>query len=119
MAFTDYKDLDVWKVSIDLTCETYNLIKRLPKEEQYSLADQMRRAVVSIPSNIAEGRGRQSDTEFAHYLYIAKGSCYELETQIIICEKLNYLNENECERVFELTNKVSRMLANLIKTLKR
>lgn len=119
MAYSDYKDLDVWKTAMDLTCEIYKLIKKLPKEENFALAEQMRRSAVSVPSNIAEGRGRQTDADFRHFLYIAKGSCHELETQLMICIRLDYLTASDCEEVLDNTDKVGRMLSNLIRTLSR
>ena len=78
-----FKDLIVWQKAMDLVEETYRVVKCLPKEEQYGLSNQMRRAVVSIPSNIAEGNQRGSIKEYLHFLYIAMGSLGELETQII------------------------------------
>ena len=84
-----YKDLIVWQKSMDLVIEIYKLVKKLPKEETYSLSDQMRRAVVSIPSNIAEGYTRKSTNEYLNFLSIANGSRTELETQLLICERIN------------------------------
>jgi len=89
----DFKDLIVWQKAMDLVVEVYNLVKKLPKEEQFALSDQMRRAVISIPSNIAEGRGRYSIKEYTHFLSVAKGSNAELETQLLLCVKINYLKE--------------------------
>jgi four helix bundle protein len=88
MALQSYKDFTVWQKAMDLTVEIYKLVKLLPKEETYALSDQMRRAVVSIPSNIAEGQSRNSDKEFANFLGIARGSNSELETQLQICIRL-------------------------------
>jgi len=85
MAVSNYRDLIVWQKAMDLTVEIYRIAKKLPKEELFSLSDQMRRAAVSIPSNIAEGNGRQTKGEFQHFLRIAKGSAAELETQLLIC----------------------------------
>ena len=84
MRFKDYKDLVVWQRAIDLVIEVYKIVKVLPQEEVYDLSSQMRRAAVSIPSNIAEGYGRNSDNELIRFLNIASGSSAELETQIII-----------------------------------
>ena len=80
MAFNSCEDLIVWQKAMDLTTEIYRLIKFLPREETYALSDQMRRAAVSIPSNIAEGHGRNSNKEFANFLSIARGSLTELRT---------------------------------------
>ena len=88
------------------------------KEETYSLSDQMRRAAVSIPSNIAEGNGRKTDTEYARFLNIARGSECELETQLHICIMLNYLTEKETEEAFSLLAEVGRMLNKMLSNLK-
>ena len=86
-----HKDLDVWKKSMDLVEGVYRLTKSFPDSEKYGLTNQMRRCAVSIPSNIAEGAGRNSKKEFKQFLYISLGSISELETQLIISSKLNYL----------------------------
>ena len=82
MAVTNYKGLIVWQKSMDLVVEIYKITKILPKYETYGLADQMRRAAISIPSNIAEGQGRNSSRECVHFLKISRGSCAELDTQL-------------------------------------
>ena len=113
----DFKDLIVWQKAMDLVVEVYNLVKKLPKEEQFALSDQMRRAVISIPSNIAEGRGRYSIKEYNHFLSVAKGSNAELETQLLLCVKINYLNNSDIERAFGLIKEVGKMLTSLQKSL--
>jgi four helix bundle protein len=90
-----YEKLNVWQESMDLVTEIYTIIKRLPKEELYSLSDQIRRSAVSIPSNIAEGSSRNSKKEFIQFLYIALGSLCELETQLKICINIGYLQNME------------------------
>ncbi len=92
MSLTNYKELIVWQKSMSLVTEIYQLVKFLPKEETYALSDQMRRAAVSIPSNIAEGQARNSTREFVNFLSIARGSKAELETQLMICVRLKYLS---------------------------
>ena len=92
--------------------------EKLPKEETYALSDQMRRAAISIPSNIAEGNGGKSLTDYARFLDIARGSEYELETQFEICIMLGYLTEADSKKVFELINEIGRMLHTLITKLK-
>jgi len=87
----DYKDLIVWQKAMDLAEEVYRLVKKLPKEELFALSDQIRRAVISIPSNIAEGHERNSIKEYYQFLSIAKGSKAELETQLLLCVKVHYL----------------------------
>ena len=90
-----YKELQVWQKAMDLVVEIYKISKLLPKEETYGISDQIRRAAVSIPSNIAEGQSRNSAKEFIQFLSIARGSLAELETQLLICVKVNMLtNEN-------------------------
>ena len=118
MYLKSYKDFTVWQRAMDLTVEIYKLVKLLPKEETYALSDQMRRAVVSIPSNIAEGQGRNSNKEFMNFVGIARGSLSELETQLQICIKLNYITEEESEDALNLCEQVGKMLTNLIKTLR-
>ena len=117
MAINYYTDLKVWQKSIDLVVLVYQSIKFLPKEEMYALSSQIRRSVVSIPSNIAEGHQRNSLKEYIHFLYVAKGSLGELETQIIICERLGYLSINQTEPIKALSSETGRMLNGLIKNL--
>ena len=87
---SDYQKLEAWRMAMGLVEEVYKRTRSFPKEELFGLSDQMRRAVVSIPSNIAEGAGRNSDKEFKRFLFIANGSIAELETQLLICEKLDF-----------------------------
>ena len=112
----NYQTLDVWKKYMDLVEEIYRLLKKLPKEETYALADQMRRAAVSIPSNIAEGQSRGAK-EFIQFLKVARGSRAELETQLLICERLNYLTRADIESSLNLLEEISKMLSALIKHL--
>ena len=117
MAFQNYTDLAVWQKAMALTQMVYTLVRKLPKEEMYALASQMRRAAISIPSNIAEGRGRQTDTDFCRFLYIARGSCNEISTQLILCVQLNYLSEEMISPALAAADEVGRMLTSLILTL--
>ena len=114
MSYTSYKDLIVWQKAMDLTDETYKLVKKLPKDVLYALSAQMRRAAVSVPSNIAEGHGRQSKREFAQYLSVANGSLMELETQIMICERQGYLSSGDVNTALSISNEINRMLSALI-----
>ncbi len=112
----DHKELDVWKASIELVLHVYNLTKSFPKEEIYGLISQLRRAATSVPSNIAEGAARSSDKEFIQFLYIALGSLAEVETQLIIAEKLRYI-----DKLTEVSNRIvaiKQMLLGLIRHLK-
>ena len=104
---------------MELVEEVYNLIKYLPKEETYGLSDQMRRAAVSIASNIAKGAGRKTNPDFCHFLVVSRGSKYELETQILICIRLGYIKEEQAQRAFGLCNEIGRLLNGLIKVKAR
>lgn len=98
---------------MDLTTKIYNLVKLLPKEETYALSDQMRRAAISIPSNIAEGHGRNSDKEYINFLSIARGSLWELETQLEICVRLGYVEQSIIADTLDLITEVSKMINGL------
>jgi len=89
-----HKDLDVWKNSIDLVTDIYNISRKFPQEELFGICSQIRRSSISIPSNIAEGAAQQSSKEFIHFLYIGLGSLSELETQLIISLNLRYIDES-------------------------
>ena len=119
MAVNSYEDLIVWQKAMDLTTEIYRLVKFLPREETYALSDQMRRAVVSIPSNIAEGHGRNSNKEFANFLSIARGSLTELKTQLLICQRLNYFSEAESEFALNLCIEIYKILNTFISKLRQ
>jgi len=110
-----HKDLDVWKKSIELVKCIYQTTSGFPKEEIYALTSQMRRCVVSIPSNIAEGATRQSNKEFIQFLFISLGSASELETQLIISKELNYIEESTYQNLNAKIEEVSKMLNGLIK----
>jgi len=114
-----YREMIVWQKAMELVKEIYLLVKNLPKEETYALSDQMRRAAVSIPSNIAEGYGRTSKVEYSRFLDIARGSLYELETQIHIGIMLNFFNEENTEKAFSLSQEVGKMLNSLITKLEK
>ena len=107
----DYKKLDVWKKSVDFVKRGYDLISNFPDSEKFGLTSQMRRSAVSIPSNIAEGVGRDSGKEFTHFLTISQGSCFELETQIIIAQRLGFLDE-ETDTLYKL-NEIGKMIRSL------
>lgn len=98
---------------MELTVEIYNLVRFLPKEELYGLSDQMRRAAVSIPSNIAEGQGRESNKEFLYFLSVAYGSVCELNTHIEISNRLGYIDDDKCSKAFTLIDEVSKMINSL------
>lgn len=108
-----YRDLIVWQKSVDLCVDAYRLAKKLPKEELYALSDQIRRAAVSVPSNIAEGHARHSRKDFAHFLTIAQGSIAEMETQLHLAVRMAMLAEEEVDRLMLLSQEVSKMLMAL------
>ena len=113
-----FRDLDVWNLSIDLAKDLYQLSNEFPAHELYGLTNQIRRAAVSIPSNIAEGQSRNSPKEFKHFLSIALGSLGELETQLIIANKIDYLNHEELEKWlsrFDIIRKMLKALSSKIK----
>jgi len=102
---------------MDLVVEIYGIVKLLPSEEVYALSNQMRRAAVSIPSNIAEGQGRNTTKDFIKHLYIAKGSKGELETQLLICVRLKYLAQSQIGAAQTLLVEIGKMLNALIQSL--
>lgn len=111
-----HKDLEVWKDSMDLVEQIYMQTRTFPGEEKYSLVSQMRRSAVSVPSNIAEGASRYSPKEFTQFLYIGLGSLTELETQLLLSERLGYLNKKF--EIFQNLEKVRAKLLGLIKYVK-
>lgn len=113
-----FRDLIVWQKAMELARQVYFLAHRLPTEERYGLSDQMRRAAVSIPSNIAEGQARDSRKEFLNFLSIAKGSNAELGTQLELCVTLGYLPAEAASPVAALSVEVGRILATLSTRLK-
>ena len=112
-----YKDLIVWQKAMKMTTFLYKIIKKLPKEKTYTLSDQMRRAAISIPSNIAEGFGRNSKKEYLQFLYIANGSVCELETQLILCVNINYLSEAEIQPIMNLLSEIGKIIITITKKL--
>ena len=112
-----HNDLFVWQKSMLLCEAVYKLTERFPQREVYSLASQMRRAAVSIPSNIAEGRSRGTTPDFRHFLHIAYGSASELETQLLLSKKLNFCSEVNFSSTDALLTEVSKMLRAMIKKL--
>jgi four helix bundle protein len=110
-----FRDLDVWKKGIDIVKDVYKTTGSFPKQETFGLVSQMQRCSVSIPSNIAEGFNRFHNKEYRQFLYVALGSCAELETQIEIAMELKYVNEQRKTCLLENLNHECRMLRNLIK----
>jgi four helix bundle protein len=119
MLIQTFKDLIVWKQGHLLVLYVYRVTKNFPRTEIFSLVDQMRRAVVSITSNIAEGFGRQGNKEKIQFLYMSLGSCYELNNQINIAYDLGYLSKEDNEKLEQKIGDVSRLLNGFIRSLKR
>lgn len=112
-----FQDLRIWKLGIEVVKDVYLLTEFFPKNELYGLTSQIRRSVISIPSNIAEGFRRYHNKEYRQFLYIALGSCAEVETQIIIANELKYIMASEREKILEKVDHLSRMIATLIKRI--
>ncbi len=115
----NYKELAVWKKSIDFAAEIYSLTKLFPKEESYSLSDQMHRAVVSIASNIAEGYSRYGDKEFLRFLYIARGSRAEVETQLYVACEVGYITEEQAKPAFDLCEEIGKIIGRFIQKIEK
>lgn len=113
----NYKELLVWQRAMELACEAYAVTGRLPKEEMYALGDQIRRSAISVPSNIAEGYGRNSTRDYVRFLSIARGSRYVLETQLLLCVRLGYIAESDIERAIQLGTEVAKILNVMITKL--
>ena len=112
----DYRSLIVWQQAMELCEKVYGLLRLFPTEERYALCDQLRRAVVSIPSNIAEGNGRDSRSEYARFLSIARGSLFEVQTQLELAERFKYIVIPEETKV--LIARISKMLFSMVRKLR-
>ena len=112
-----FKELKVWQKAIDLVTETYLITKKFPKDEVFGLVSQMRRCIVSVPSNIAEGCGRKSNKEFVNFLGIALGSSFEFETQIIISKNIGYLNDEQFSLLESEIQHIQNMIIKLQNSL--
>ena len=117
MGNSSYQDLRVWQCAIQLALSIYRATEIFPKHETYGLTQQMRRAAISVASNIAEGKGRNTDREFRPFLFNARGSLLELETQLLIARELSYLPDNTYSNVRQTTKDVGRSLAGLLNSL--
>jgi four helix bundle protein len=118
MAVLNYRDLLVWQKAMELVVECYRLSEFLPKTEIYGLASQLKRSAVSVPANIAEGHGREHLGDYLHHLSFANGSLMEVETHILLAEKLNFVTKSESEISLSKSAEVGRMLAGLTRSLK-
>ncbi|MFV9549577.1 four helix bundle protein [Algibacter sp. PT7-4] len=114
----DFKKLDIWKNGIEIVTQVYQLSHKLPSEEKFGLRSQVTRAAVSVPSNIAEGCSRNSEVEFKRFMEISIGSLFEVETQLIIAQKLEFIKTDELKTIFSLIQKQARMINSLISKIK-
>lgn len=114
----DFRNYDVWVDGVDFSVSVYEMTKEFPKNEIYALCDQLQRASVSIPSNIAEGCSRRSANEFAHYLEISLGSCYEVETQLEIAVRLKYISKAQFTQAIDEVQSLEKRLTSLINTIR-
>ncbi len=119
MKVSSFRDLDVWNRSIDLLPKVYQLLRQLPVEERFALADQIRRACVSIPANIAEGHARQHRKEYVQSLFVAKGSLAELQTLLVAGRKLDYFSSADTREVELEMEEIAKMLNGLVRSLRR
>jgi four helix bundle protein len=117
MGVRSYRELTAWQKAMDLVEMIYTATRIWPKEEVYSLTSQVRRAAVSVPSNIAEGQGRNSTKEFLHHLSMAYGSLCEVETQVLVAQRLDYLNSDTAKQLLTNTAEVGRLLNGLSRSL--
>lgn len=118
MAGRNYRDLTVWKKAMDLVLSVYKASQHWPKDETFGLTNQVRRAAVSIPANIAEGQGRDSAREFLRFLSIANGSLYEVETHLLIASQLDYLEPNNAAPLMEQAAEIGHLLNGLTASLR-
>ena len=107
----NFNNLKIWQLAIELAKEIYRTTESYPKEEIYALISQMQRAAVSIPSNIAEGAGRETDKDFSHFLSIALGSSFELYTQIVLSKEIGYIDHTQTEKLQKMTIELQKMIS--------
>jgi four helix bundle protein len=119
MAIQSYRELEVWQSGMDLAEDCYRVTKIFPKEELFGLTNQIRRAAVSIPANIAEGQGREHTKEFLHHLSIARGSLMELETHLMLSQRVGLIDQATTSPLLAQTERISRMLSGLRKALEK
>ncbi|WP_324691587.1 four helix bundle protein [Flavobacterium cheonhonense] len=113
-----FRDLLIWQKAMNLVTNTYQITQKFPKEELFGLTSQIRRSAISLPSNIAEGYGRDSNKEYLRFIKIVIGSLFEFQTQIEIAKNINYLNENEFKNLYEETRELEAMIISFSKRLK-
>ena len=113
-----FKELEIWKRSRLFCSDVYNVTSKFPESEKFGLINQLRRASVSIPSNIAEGSSRHSNKDFSRFLEITLGSCYEVETQLLIAYDLRFMNEQQLQHLLIELNEITKMISRFKSTLK-
>lgn len=119
MLIQSFRDLEVWKLSMDLAAECYRVTKVFPKDELFGMTSQIRRSASSIPANIAEGHGREHTKEFLNHLSIARGSLMEVQTHLLLCHRVGLLNEPEMNSLMPICERVNQMLSRLRQSLEK
>ncbi len=119
MSLQHYRQLVVWQKAMELVKAIYEVTERFPRHEVYGLTSQIRRAAISVPSNIAEGQGRDSTKEFLHHLSMAYGSLMEVETQVLIAESLTYIDQTDSAKILERTAETGRLINGLVRSLRQ
>ena len=116
MSLQSYRELEVWKAAMDLAEQCYLATRSFPKEELFGMTSQIRRAAASIPANIAEGQGREHTKEFLQFLSVARGSLMEVETHLVLCQRVGLLKQEQLDPLMAMTDRISRMLSGLRKS---
>ena len=119
MTIQSFRDLEVWMLAMDLATECYRVTKSFPKDELFGMTSQIRRSAASIPANIAEGQGREHTKEFLHYLSIARGSLMEVQTHLLLANRVELLNQEELLQLLPICERISQMLSRLRQSLER
>ena len=117
MSVRSYRDLIGWQKAMDLAAGVYRITEAFPSCEQFGLSNQLRRAAVSVPSNIAEGQGRGTTKDYVHFLHISRGSLQELETQLLLAQRLKFAAEPDVQSLLSLADEVSRLVSGLMNSL--
>ena len=119
MTIQSFRDLEVWKVAMDLAAECYRVTKAFPKDELFGMTSQIRRAAASIPANIAEGHGRQHTKEFLNFLSIARGSLMEVQTHLLLAQRVGLLKDADLNQLLPLCERISQMISRLRQSLEK
>ncbi len=119
MRVQSFRDLEVWKIAMDLAAECYRVTKAFPKDELFGMTSQIRPAAASIPANIAEGQGREHTKEFLHHLSIARGSLMEVQTHLLLAQRVDLLNAHQWNHLLPICERISQMLSRLRQALEK